>query len=58
MMWKCASCGGVYDPDQKGGYYHVCPDGTRFARNENAEEFRKGKTREEGGATKWKRPTG
>ena len=25
-MRKCTSCGGVYDPDQPGGYYHACPD--------------------------------
>jgi len=22
---KCRCCGGVYNPDQRGGYYHVCP---------------------------------
>lgn len=22
---KCNSCGGVYKPDQPGGYYHACP---------------------------------
>lgn len=21
----CKSCGGKYDPDQAGGYYHACP---------------------------------
>jgi hypothetical protein len=23
--YECLSCGGIYDPDQPGGYYHVCP---------------------------------
>ena len=25
MILKCSSCGGTYDPDQPGGYYHICP---------------------------------
>ena len=25
-MRRCNSCGGVYDPDQHGGYYHQCPE--------------------------------
>lgn len=29
------SCGGVYDTDHEGGYYHVCPPGTDTPRNEN-----------------------
>lgn len=56
MMWKCTSCGGIYDPDQYGGYYHVCPEGTKFPRNENWPI--KGKPRDKGGATKWKPKTG
>jgi len=57
-MYRCTSCGGVYDPDQPGKYYHKCPEGTPFPRNENVLEFQKGKTREQGGATPWKRRTG
>lgn len=22
---RCRSCGGIYNPDQPGGYYHTCP---------------------------------
>jgi hypothetical protein len=25
----------VYDPDQVGGYYHACPEGTQQPRDEN-----------------------
>lgn len=25
-MIRCNSCGGVYDPDVPGGYFHECPE--------------------------------
>ena len=56
MRCRCLSCGGVYDPDQPGGYYHACPEGTKDPRDENLDDSRpdkpirpkkKGKGREE-----------
>ena len=36
--WRCKSCGGEWDDDQPGGYYHECPPGTANPRNENIDD--------------------
>ena len=38
--YRCLSCGGEYDPDQPGGYYHACPEGTKDPRDENLDDSR------------------
>ena len=71
MTWyKCSSCGGVYEGEN---YYHVCPPGTAFARDENIDDStwnpitgkdsrkprkqKKGKKRHQGGANKIPAPS-
>lgn len=62
--YRCTSCQGEYDdPDEFGYlYFHVCPQGTKFPRDENLTHdldenehavnvrVKKGKTRKAGGA--------
>lgn len=57
QAYECLSCGGVYYPDQPGGYFHQCPDDTLFPRDENWKDDKdpkpkKGKERDKGGAKK------
>jgi len=33
--YECLSCGGIYYPEQPGGYYHECANDALDPRNEN-----------------------